>query len=170
MIKGKKVVLDQDAYNNEEFDVASNKDMGVKCRCGSYIEETGELYKNYVRCMNCNAKYEIESTDENYKSISNYIISELINEESVESLINFVEWYPVSKEPYQRAHDRIKNLFDRGVDVEKHTMIRLSRTFDPGKVQGIYYAAMDYDLDNVVKAAEKKFKQLTGMNKVPPLL
>jgi len=69
-----------------------------------------------------------------------------------------------SKEPYQRAHDRITKLYGRFGDDEakiiQHTLLRLKRTSSPEKVDGLIQAAKDFDLNDVVKAGEKKLKSL----------
>jgi len=79
------------------------------------------------------------------------------------ALIEKQEPYKVSSEPYKRALDRIKNLEQRGVDLEQHTMLRLSKATNPGKIQGIYYAADDYGLNKVKSAAAKKFFEIVGV-------
>lgn len=70
----------------------------------------------------------------------------------------------ISGEPYQRALDRIKSLEERGVDVEKHTLMRLSKTNNIDKIEGLYQAAMHVGLGRVASEAKKKFRQLTGKN------
>jgi len=70
----------------------------------------------------------------------------------------------VSKQPYHRALDRIENLEKRGVDVVKHTMMRLNKTERSDKVEGIYWAAKDYGMSSVASAAKKKYKSITGHN------
>lgn len=73
-----------------------------------------------------------------------------------------------SKDPYHRALDRIEALEKRGVDVEKHTMNRLMKTQDTGKIEGIYWAAKDYGMGKVASAAKKKYKDATGNNPKKP--
>lgn len=70
----------------------------------------------------------------------------------------------VSSEPYQRALDRIQTLIDRGVDVEKHTLLRLKKTANLDKIEGIYQAAMHAGLGRVAQEAKKKFRSATGKN------
>jgi len=84
--------------------------------------------------------------------------------EFVEVLNEKQEPYQVAKEPYQRALDRIANLEKRGVDVEKHTMLRLKKTNKAAKIAGIFFAAKDKGLKSVAKEAKKKYKDLTGQS------
>lgn len=72
----------------------------------------------------------------------------------------------VSREPYQRALDRIRSLEERGVDVEKHTLLRLSKTSNVDKIEGLWQAAMHAGLGRVASEAKKKFRQLTGKNPI----
>lgn len=72
----------------------------------------------------------------------------------------------VSREPYQRALDRIRSLEERGVDVEKHTLMRLSKTNNVDKIEGLWQAAMHAGLGRVASEAKKKFRQLTGKNPI----
>jgi len=68
----------------------------------------------------------------------------------------------LAQDPYGRAHDRIENLMDRGVDVRKHTVARLNRCKDLGKVWGIYQAAKDYGWSDVASQALAKYRALGG--------
>lgn len=72
----------------------------------------------------------------------------------------------VSGEPYQRALDRIRKLEERGVDVEKHTLLRLNRTNNIDKIEGLWQAAMHVGLGRVASEAKKKFRQITGKNPI----
>ena len=72
----------------------------------------------------------------------------------------------VSGEPYQRALDRIQTLIERGVDVEKHTLLRLKKTANLDKIEGIYQAAMHAGLGRVAQEAKKKFRSMTGKNPI----
>jgi len=92
---------------------------------------------------------------------SESMISEVLSGNSVSDVLEKV--MKVSKEPYERAHDRIKSLQDRGVDVIQHTLNRLKATTNADKVGGIFYAAQDFGLIAVIKAAKEKYKQLTGV-------
>lgn len=90
-------------------------------------------------------------------------VNELIDQIATAAATYMVEG-KVSREPYQRALDRIRSLEDRGVDVEKHTLMRLNKTSNIDKIEGLYQAAMHVGLGRVAQEAKKKFRKMTGKN------
>ncbi len=64
------------------------------------------------------------------------------------------------KDPYARAVARIKNLEKRGVDVERHTVMRVNKTSSLQKLRGIVKAAGEFGLKKAVRAAKAKIKEL----------
>ena len=70
----------------------------------------------------------------------------------------------MSKNPYERAHQRIRKAISRGWDAEKHAFARLKRCVRPAKIAGIYWAAKDYGMSEVAKAAKVKYKAITGFS------
>lgn len=76
----------------------------------------------------------------------------------------YLEVEALSNEPFQRALDRINDLKEKGKDPIKGTMARLNKTEDPGKIQGIFYAAkkLGKKWKDVAKAAAKKYRDITG--------
>jgi len=87
-----------------------------------------------------------------------YVVDRAIN--------RLVEARRPSGEPYQRALDRIQTLIDRGVDVERHTLMRLNKTNNLDKIEGIYQAAIHLGLDRVAQEAKKKFHTMTGQDPI----
>lgn len=79
-----------------------------------------------------------------------------------EAIDELWERIKVSKDPYSRAIERIENLERRGVDVVKHTLLRLNKTSKPSKIEGLYQAALDLKMSEIAKAAKKKYEDLTG--------
>lgn len=88
----------------------------------------------------------------------------------VEELRDILE---VSKDPYQRAKDRIAAIIQRGQDPIKMTMNRVKATKNPAKLMGIWKVVREYFLDGdkkwkpVVVAARERYKIMTGRYPVP---
>jgi hypothetical protein len=66
----------------------------------------------------------------------------------------------LSSDAYTRALERMKALKDRGADITAGTLRRLKATTSLEKVHGILLAAEEMGLSDVVKAANKKIKEL----------
>ena len=71
----------------------------------------------------------------------------------------------VSKEPYERALDRMKALFDRFGDenfdkVDQHTVVRVKKIKNPEKLKGLMQAAKQLKLKKSVAAAKAQLASL----------
>lgn len=70
----------------------------------------------------------------------------------------------VPSDPYERAKFRIQSLAKRFDDdeakIKKHTLLRVKKTKNKAKMQGIIKAAQEFGMKDVVKAAKARMKEL----------
>ncbi len=91
---------------------------------------------------------------------SQELIDELLNGEVTlqEAIQELIEGPP--SDPYDRALFRMNTLIDRGVDVEKHTLLRIKKTKNRQKLQGIIRAAKTIGMQSIAKAAKARLASL----------
>jgi hypothetical protein len=143
---------------------------------GIYHDFYGSDWKSYARSMTSIGYdaylHHLPAVD--HLIVFNPKVIKIVGEESVAEIKKtgsvkmtiryrgFLYCLAMSSEPLQRALERIKQLRDRGRDPHKGTLLRLNKTQDPGKIEGIALAARQFHWKDIITLAKEKYKAIVG--------